>query len=105
MARVQVARRDGVQGKVRFRLMTTPKMPRKKVKEGNKIEEINGVERALQLVGSPMLDEKTNEVEIGVLTPTDLPLQQWGLAVVGELLSGDGKQVIATSSWDIASDL
>ncbi len=95
-AQLQVTRAEGATGKVRIRLQTTQPMPRKKVKEGDKEQEVDDTEKALRLESEPLLDAASQDVTATILVPAELADRPWGLVFVAELLSADEKSVVAT---------
>ncbi len=92
---VKLTRGDGAAGSVRLSLVTTQPMPRKKVKVNNQDQEQDDVERALRLEGSPTIAADQTEATVQVLVPRDLKPNAYDMCVRGELLSGDGKTVLA----------
>jgi hypothetical protein len=96
-AAVSLTRGEGVQGKVRIRLLTTQPMPRKKIKENNEEKEVDDVERALRLQSEPILEAGMSETTAMIVAPADLPQHPWGLILAAELLSADEKSVVATA--------
>lgn len=95
---VAIQRGEGVQGNVRLRLLTTQIMPRKKIKENNQDKEVDDLDRALRLEGEPMLAADVNQTTVNVLVPADLSAQDWGLVLAADLLGGDNKAVLATTT-------
>lgn len=93
---VKIARAAGVTGSVRFKLVTSQPMPKKTVKVNNADQQQDDLDRAVRLEGAPMLAADQAEMPVTVLVPADLPLMGWDLALVGEILSADGKNVVAT---------
>ena len=96
---VTVTRGATAKGKIRFRLVTTQSPPKKKIKENNQDKEVDDVERTLRIEGAPTLGETETELAGGLnlLIPGDLAAREWDLALVAELLSADGKNVVGAA--------
>ncbi len=95
--KLRVDRAAGAVGPVRLSLLTTQVPPRKKVKENNQEREIDDVERTLRFEAAPTIAADASEADANVLVPADLPRIAYDLAIQGELLSADGKNVLATA--------
>jgi hypothetical protein len=96
---IKLTRRDGTVGNVRLKLLTTQPMPQKKIKENNKDKVVDDLDRALRLASdTPVLAPETNTATIHLEIPGDLPVQDWGIVLVAELLAPDGKTVVASSN-------
>ncbi len=95
---VNVARKDGVAGNIRLRLVSNQTMPRKKVKQNNKDVEVDDTDRALRLSENPVLAADVTSTTVNLWVPHDLGLMAWRGAIVAELLSADSKNVVATVS-------
>jgi len=100
---VQLVRGDGVAGNVRFRLETTQVIPKKKVKQNKKDVMVDDLDRALRLEQPPMLDAATNQAVLKLWVPVDLPIRNWDLSVVGELLAADNKTVVASVATPVTT--
>ena len=72
-------------------------MPRKKVKVNNQDQEVDDVDRALRFEGAPVIAADQAEIAAKVLVPADLPRLEYDLAIQAELLSADGKTVLASA--------
>jgi hypothetical protein len=92
---LKLTRGKDAAGPVRLSLVTTQPMPRKKVKVNNQDQEQDDPQRALRFEGSPMIAADQGEATVQILVPRDLKAAEYGLAIGGELLSGDGKNVVA----------
>jgi hypothetical protein len=93
-----ITRDPNVMGDVRLRLVTTQPMPKKKIKENNQDKEVDDIDRALRLVGGmPVFKPEMTTITAELQVPGDLPVQTWPYVVVAELLSPDGKTVVATA--------
>jgi hypothetical protein len=90
-ARVKVTRAMGNQGPVRLSLLTTQVIP--KTPDG-KADDLN---RALRVAGTPMIAAGQDAGQAPVIVPKDLPKKPYDLAIRAELLTPDGKQVLATA--------
>jgi hypothetical protein len=96
---VSLARADGAKGKVRLRLLTTQVMPRKKVKEMNREQEVDDIDRALRLEGGELtVDVDAKQATANVVVPADLPVREWGLVVAADVLAADDQTVVATTT-------
>jgi len=100
---VQVSRGDSVAGNVRFRLETTQVIPKKKVKKDKKDVMVDDLDRALRLEQPTMLDATTNQAALKLWVPVDLPIRNWDLSVVAELLAADNKTVVASVATPVAT--
>jgi hypothetical protein len=98
---VSLTRAANIPGEVRLRLVTTQVMPKKKVKKDNKEETVDDVERALRLEGEAKFGADTKDAVVQLLVPADLPPGKWGLTVVAELMSADGKTVVAAAATSV----
>lgn len=94
---VQVARSAGVAGPVRLSLLMTQIIPKKTIKENNQDKQVDDLDRALRLDGTPTIAAEQSTGVAAVLVPRDLPVIPYDLAVQAELLSADGKTVVATA--------
>lgn len=97
-AKLQFTRAPGVAGPIRVQLVTTQVAPKKKIKENNVEKEVVDIDRTLRLEGVPMFGAEINEGVVNLLVPADLPSNPWGLVLIAELLSADGKSVAASSA-------
>lgn len=94
---LQVARAPGAAGPVRLSLVTTQIVPKKTIKENNQDKQVDDLDRALRLDGAPMIAADQSAGAAGVIVPRDLPTIPYDVAIQAELLSGDGKNVVATA--------
>ena len=92
--KVSLQRNADVTGDIRFRLLTTQVMPKKKVKRNKKDVLVDDLDRAIRLASSPLISRATSETNLNVAVPTGLPGRAWGLVLVAELLSADKKSVV-----------
>ena len=105
-AKVQLTRAAGVTGNIRLRLVTSQPMPQKKAEQPPQPrrrrgrqqprQTVDDPDRALRLEGMPTFGADQAEPTVNVLVPGDLGKQEWDVAIVAELLSADGKNVVAT---------
>jgi hypothetical protein len=95
-ATAKVIRTEGAAGPVRLALVTTQETPKKTIKENNQDKQVDDVERTLRLEGTPTVTAEQSESTAQVIVPADLPDLAYSLLLRGELLSADGKQVLAT---------
>ncbi|MEX2111548.1 MAG: hypothetical protein WD845_00080 [Pirellulales bacterium] len=95
--KLRVNRAEGTAGPVRLSLLTTQVPPRKKVKENNQEREIDDVERTLRFEAAPTIAAEASDADAKVLVPADLPRIAYDLAIQAELLSADGKNVLAAA--------
>ncbi len=93
----RVNRSEGVAGAVRLSLLTTQVPPQKKVKENNQEREVDDVDRMLRFEAAPTIAAEASEADAQVLVPVDLPRIAYDLAIQAELLSADGKNVVASA--------
>ncbi len=98
IAPVTLTRQAGATGNVRLKLLTTQPMPKKKIKEKNQDKEVDDIDRAIRLEGAPTLMADATQLDVVIHIPADLPPGQWDLALEAELLSADGKSVIAKAA-------
>lgn len=94
-----IARREGTQGDIRLKLVTTQPTLKKKIKEKNQDKEVDDLDRMLRLVEeAPVIKADQKQTVAQIQVPGDLPAQAYSAVVVAELLSPDGKKVVATTS-------
>jgi hypothetical protein len=96
-AKVTAKRAGAAAGAVRLSLITTQQMPKKTIKENNQDKQVDDVERTLRLEGAPVIAADQSEALVDLLVPGDLAEMTYGLVLRGELLGGDGKQVLAAT--------
>ncbi len=94
---VKLSRGAAATGSVRLSLITTQPMPKKKVKVNNQDQEQDDIDRALRFEGMPTIAAGAGEANVQIIVPGDLPQIAYDLVVRGELLSADGKTVLAES--------
>jgi hypothetical protein len=94
LAEVRTTRRGDAAGAVRLSLISTQVIPKKTV---NILQQVDDLDRALRLDGTPMLAAEETQATPRILVPGDLPVQSYDLALKAELLSPDGKNVLATA--------
>jgi hypothetical protein len=95
--KLRVNRSEGVAGAVRLSLLTTQVPPQKKVKENNQEREVDDVDRMLRFEAASTIAAEASEADAKVLVPVDLPRIAYDLAIQAELLSADGKNVLASA--------
>ncbi len=93
---LRVERGEGVRGAVRLSLLTTQRMPRKKVQENNQEREVDDVDRALRFATATVVAADATEASPAIIVPGDLARIQYDLAIQAELLGDDGKTSLAT---------
>jgi hypothetical protein len=98
---VTVDRRDGVKGKLRLRLLTTQPAPQKTVKQGRRDVKVDDEARTLRLEKSVELPGNAAQATVRLAVPNDLAERPYRVALVGELLAGDGKTVLATAATPV----
>ena len=92
---VNVRRAAGLVGPVRLSLVTQQAMPRKRVKEGDREQEVDAIEQALRLESAVTVPAGGEQAAAVLVIPATLPKRSWGLAVIAEALGSDGSTVIA----------
>jgi hypothetical protein len=95
---LQLTRGEQVKGKVRVRLQTTQPIPKKTIKVNNQDKVVDDDERSLRLDGAVVLAENASTATTAIVVPADLPLSPYDLVLVAELLSADGKNVVAATA-------
>ncbi|MEX2188518.1 MAG: hypothetical protein WD875_17040 [Pirellulales bacterium] len=90
---VKIARGDGVAGPVRLSLITSQTVPKKKVDN----KEVDDPDKALRAEAVVVVPPEANEGAISILAPAELARLAYDVVVQAELLSADGKQVVATT--------
>jgi hypothetical protein len=90
-AKVRVGRAPKTAGPVRLSLLTSQIVP--KTPDGKQ----DDLKRALRLEGTPTIAADQEGSVASILVPGDLPAKTYDLAVRAELLSADGKAVLATA--------
>ena len=93
----KATRAAGAMGTIRFALITTQPLIKKTVKVNNQDQSVDDVDRMLRLEGMPVLAADQSEIPLKILIPADLPPLTYDLALKAELLSADGKTVVATA--------
>jgi hypothetical protein len=91
--KVQVGRGSQATGPVRISLLTTQTPPKKKVQN----REVDDVDRTLRLETPLTIPAGQSQGETRIVVPGDLAAMAYDLALKAELLSADGKQVLATA--------
>jgi hypothetical protein len=92
-AEINIVRRGEAKGPVRLALVTTQVVPKKNVNN----QQVDDPDRALRLDGSPAIAADQTGATARVLVPGDLPIISYDLAIKAELLSADGKTVLASA--------
>lgn len=101
---VRIVRTAGVKGPVRLSLLTNQPPETKAVKQKKQPDkEVPAAERMLRLAGKTELAADATEGSVTLLIPSDLEQDKYQLALRGELLSPDGKRVIAITTTTIAT--
>jgi hypothetical protein len=90
-ATVTATQSAGASGPVRLSLLTSQVVPR--TKDGKQEDQ----SRALRLDGRPMIAAGQTSTALRIVVPGDLPAASYDLAVRAELLSSDGRTVLATA--------
>lgn len=98
---VRLSRSQGVKGKVRLRLATTQTPPKKTVKQRNRNVMVDDEQRTLRLEKPVELANGADAAEVRLAVPNDLKERPWSVAVVAELLSADGKSVVASAATPV----
>jgi hypothetical protein len=90
----------GASGTVRLSLVSSQPMPEKRVRAKEKKavkKEADDPKRALRLDGAPMIPPAQTDATTQLLVPGDLRPSEYELAIRAELLTTDGKNVVATT--------
>jgi hypothetical protein len=74
-------------------LLTSQVVPKK----NENFRVVDDVTKAIRIEGTPTIAADQNEASVKILIPGDLPVFAYDLAFNAELLSADGKQVLATA--------
>jgi hypothetical protein len=90
-AKVKLTRANGVTGPVRYSLLTSQTVP--KASDGKE----DDVKRALRIEQESLPAAAHSESLAAIIVPEELPAGPYDLAIRAELLSADGKQVLATA--------
>lgn len=90
--KVKVQRGEGQTGPVRFSLVTSQVIPEDKGKPD--------MSKAIKLSGEPVLAADQSEMELSISVPQELKDIAWDVAVKGELLSDDKKQVKGSATTE-----
>ncbi len=96
-AKVKIGRAPLAGGAVRLALVTSQIAPKKEITKNNQKQQVDDVDRTLRLDGTPTIAADQTEITATILIPADLPNIPHDLAVRAELLSADGKNVVATA--------
>lgn len=89
---VKVQRGEGQTGPVRFSLITSQVIPQDKGKPD--------MSKAIKLDGEPVLAADQSEMQLSLSVPQELKDIAWDVAVKGELLSDDKKQVKGSATTE-----
>jgi hypothetical protein len=100
---VKATRAANTAGAIRLSLVTNQETPRKTIKENNQDKQVDDVDRTLRLEGAPVIPAESTETTASILVPADLADMPYAMVLRGELLSGDGKQVLATTYSQVLS--
>jgi len=98
--RVEIRRAEGTQGEVRLALLSSQVTPKKKATSPTNPRaqiDVDDPERSLRLDGQPTIAGDASNTTAKLLVPADLPRITYDLAIQAELLSTDGKRVLATA--------
>lgn len=87
---VKVQRGEGQTGPIRFSLVTSQEIPQDKGKPD--------LSKAIKLNGEPIMAADQSEMTLSLSVPQELKDIAWDVAVKGELLSDDKKQVKASAT-------
>jgi hypothetical protein len=90
-AKVKVTRTPEAKGTIRLTLLTNQVVP--KTKAGN----MDDVNRAIRLEGTPTIPGILTVGEIKILVPADLPPMGYDVAIRAEMLAADGRTVTASA--------
>jgi|GEM_PF-223631 len=96
-AQLKITRVAPAAGVVRLTLITSQIPPTKEVGKDAQKKTVEDIERTLRLEGSPQLAADAATGEAKIIVPADLPAIPYDVAIKGELLSADGKSVIASA--------
>ena len=105
LGKATLVRSKGADGPVQLSLLTSQVMPQRKVaavaakpgKQAQPEKMEDDVERTLRLDGDGKIKAGASEAAVKVLVPGDLPDIPYDVALKAELLSADGKTVLASS--------
>jgi len=93
---LRLQRAEGAKGAVRLSLLTTQRMPKKKIKENNQEREVDDVDRTLRFAAETVVPADAAEAAPAIIVPGDLAGIQYDLAIQAELLAEDNKTALAT---------
>lgn len=96
-ATAQLTRAANTPGNIRLRLLTNQPVIKKKIKENNMDKEVDDLARILRLNENVVVPPDKTEASPSLFVPGDLPATSWDATLVAELLSPDGKNVVATA--------
>lgn len=94
---VSVTRAEGAAGPVRLSLLTSQIIPQKTIKENNQDKQVDDLDRALRLEGTPMIAADQAAGTAQLIVPGDLANIPYDLSIEAELLAADGTSVIASA--------
>ncbi len=100
---VKITRRDNVKGMIRLSLLTNQPAETKPANAKKQAKPASAAERMLRLAGKAELAADATEGSVTLQIPSDLAQDKDQLALRGELLSSDGKRVIAVTTTTIAT--
>lgn len=96
-ATVQLSRAPGTPGSIRLRLLTTQPAIKKTIKENNMDKQVDDLARMLRLETDVVVPADQPNADVKIFVPADLPQSPWDASLAAELLSPDGKNVVATA--------
>jgi hypothetical protein len=99
---VKLTRTAKAKGPVRLSLLTNQPGQTKTIKENNQDKIVPAGEKMLRLEGKAELAADALDGSVTLHVPSDLAQEKYQLALRGELLSPDGKRVIAVTTTTIA---
>lgn len=94
-AKVKLTRAAGANGPVLLSLLTNQVVPNAPPQPGQPPRP--DLNRALRFQGAPTVPANQAELQPAVLVPADLPALPYDLVIKADLLSADGKKVLATA--------
>jgi len=95
---VSIHRSQGTKGKVRLSLLVNQSVPNKQVqKDDGKQQQVPDVARSLHLDGKPVIEADQSDSMVTLLSPVNPTRNTFDVVLRAELLSEDGKKVLATA--------
>lgn len=96
-SQIKLEKSPNLKGPIRIRLLTNQITPKKRIRQNNKDTFVDDTEKTLRAAALE-LTPMQSEGELRLTIPTELPVREYDLVVVAEVLSADKKQVLLSAA-------